>query len=184
MSAWDVVTAGVSGAIDFASNRYMQEKSAKFNKEAMRHRHQWEVTDLKKAGLNPILSATGGQPPMASSPALSNKLDIAGTALASAQRRQIKEATRGMKLENDIQAEIKPIISGAISTAKEFLRNPKETLNMIQQWFSGSADPKNSFDNKTDQRDATYPGRKVVPAQPQPPTLLYDRSGKPVGFKR
>lgn len=32
----------------------------KHQKEAMQNRHQWEVADMRKAGLNPILSATGG----------------------------------------------------------------------------------------------------------------------------
>lgn len=32
----------------------------KKQKEAMQNSHQWEVADLRKAGLNPILSATGG----------------------------------------------------------------------------------------------------------------------------
>lgn len=34
------------------------DKQIAFNREVMQSRHQWEVEDLKKAGLNPLLSAT------------------------------------------------------------------------------------------------------------------------------
>lgn len=34
------------------------DKQMAFNREVMQNRHQWEVEDLKKAGLNPLLSAT------------------------------------------------------------------------------------------------------------------------------
>lgn len=37
------------------------EQSRLFTKEQLQNRHQWEVEDLRKAGLNPILSA-GGTP--------------------------------------------------------------------------------------------------------------------------
>lgn len=36
----------------------MQANSINAQRESMQNRHQWEVADLKKAGLNPILSAT------------------------------------------------------------------------------------------------------------------------------
>lgn len=38
---------------------YLQAQNYANQKEAMKNAHQWEVEDLKKAGLNPILSAGG-----------------------------------------------------------------------------------------------------------------------------
>lgn len=44
------------------SNREIAERNIAFQREGMQNRHQWEVDDLLKAGLNPILSAHGGGP--------------------------------------------------------------------------------------------------------------------------
>lgn len=40
-----------------AQSAMMRDQMA-FNREVMQNRHQWEVEDLKKAGLNPLLSTT------------------------------------------------------------------------------------------------------------------------------
>ncbi len=47
---------GVSSANSL--QRETLDKQMAFNREVMQNRHQWEVEDLKKAGLNPLLSAT------------------------------------------------------------------------------------------------------------------------------
>ena len=63
---------GVVGAVGSLFGARMQNsaqsdlmaQSAAYSRESLQNRHQWEVEDLKKAGLNPILSATnssGGQ---------------------------------------------------------------------------------------------------------------------------
>lgn len=41
-----------------ASNAYALDKQMDFNREVMQNRHQWEVQDLRAAGLNPLLSTT------------------------------------------------------------------------------------------------------------------------------
>lgn len=46
---------GQSRSIDAASSQ--QSTAIEANREFMQNRHQWEVADLRKAGLNPILSA-------------------------------------------------------------------------------------------------------------------------------
>ena len=47
-----------SSAIE--ANMLMQQKNIDWEKEQLTNKHQWEVSDLRKAGLNPILSATNG----------------------------------------------------------------------------------------------------------------------------
>lgn len=49
---------GTSSANAFQQSLF--NKQIAFNREVMQNRHQWEVEDLKKAGLNPLLSATTG----------------------------------------------------------------------------------------------------------------------------
>lgn len=46
--------------IDFAINNYMFNRQKHWQKSQLTHAHQWEVQDLKNAGLNPILSANTG----------------------------------------------------------------------------------------------------------------------------
>lgn len=49
---------GTSSANSLQQSLFNQQIG--FNREVMQNRHQWEVEDLKKAGLNPLLSATTG----------------------------------------------------------------------------------------------------------------------------
>nr|DAO05872.1 MAG TPA: DNA pilot protein [Microviridae sp.] len=54
---WAEAIGGVANLGSSAVSAYF---SWKHQKEVMQNRHQWEVADMRKAGLNPILSATGG----------------------------------------------------------------------------------------------------------------------------
>lgn len=57
------------GASKSASTaKQINEQQINYNKEAAQNAHQWEVEDLKKAGLNPILSANSGASVNAMSP--------------------------------------------------------------------------------------------------------------------
>lgn len=57
MSGW---LAAAGSALNIGSSALSAYYNWKHQKEVMQNRHQWEVNDMRKAGLNPILSATGG----------------------------------------------------------------------------------------------------------------------------
>lgn len=89
-SAAGAVAGAVGEYFGTASANALQQsmfnRQMAFNREVMQNRHQWEVEDLKKAGLNPLLSATSPtgtlSAPGASAPAKANYAQSA-QALAS-----------------------------------------------------------------------------------------------------
>lgn len=53
-----ILGESISASSANSLQRETLEKQMAFNRESMQNRHQWEVEDLKKAGLNPLLSVT------------------------------------------------------------------------------------------------------------------------------
>lgn len=80
-AAAPIIGAGVSGLF----GRSSAKKSISFQREMAQNAHQYEVDDLRKAGLNPILSGTGGRGASASGGAMPTTPDFAGAAAASAK---------------------------------------------------------------------------------------------------
>lgn len=77
----------IGGAANFGSSALSAYVGWKHQKEAMKNRHQWEVEDLRKAGLNPILSAGG-------SGALGNAPSIVAPDLAGAMKSGAETSTQ------------------------------------------------------------------------------------------
>lgn len=62
-----IIAAGISAAGSYlgaqkqaSAASHVNAQQIAWQREAMQNRHQWEVEDLRKAGLNPILSANAG----------------------------------------------------------------------------------------------------------------------------
>lgn len=102
MAGWgQAAAAGIQALSSMAGNLFSASQAKKeakkardFTKKMMKSRHQWEVGDLRKAGLNPILSA-GGTPSMGSSamaqiPTMQG-IDVAGAMEAYTSAADIKQ---------------------------------------------------------------------------------------------
>lgn len=57
---WGAIASAAGNVGSSLVSMWSAREAWKKQKEAMQNAHQWEVADLRKAGLNPILSATGG----------------------------------------------------------------------------------------------------------------------------
>lgn len=104
----------ITGASNSASqaNKYAVGNAAlnhKYQKEFAQNAHQWEVEDLKKAGLNPALSAGGGGASASGGGSFGgqtgtpggNPLDIVGNIVGMANQ---TSATKSQNNLNDAQA--------------------------------------------------------------------------------
>lgn len=112
---WASLAGGVANLTGSAVSAYF---SWKHQKEVMKNRHQWEVEDLRKAGLNPILSAGGsgspGNAPIIEAP------DIAGASAKAV------EASLGKSQEELIKAQTQQSTSAARQAESQTALNKTE----------------------------------------------------------
>lgn len=96
-----LISGGASllgGLFGSSSSAKAAAKAAQLNIMAAQNAHQWEVRDLRKAGLNPILSATGGPgahtaaAPVADTSDIARGIADAGAKAASAYQLKLMDA--------------------------------------------------------------------------------------------
>jgi cell division protein FtsB len=130
--------SGVEDQQNFASAQAAQSRA--FTKEQLQNRHQWEVEDLRKAGLNPILSAMKGAPSIGgSAQAVSNAnttQDLAQTVSSAAQAKQQRLNEQKVKAEiNLLQSQANNQNSQARNTAN--LGNISQNIGNLSSGFHG-----------------------------------------------
>lgn len=146
---WGIAAlSGLSGIAQAAGSLYAAKKSAsaakqinqqqiEYNKEAAQNAHQWEVEDLKKAGLNPILSANGGASVNAMSPIMPDTSGY-GNAFTSAAEtmRTFNAAQNETKLANTQsdknQADAALAIANTDFTKGVKTQSEKEAMRQMQ----------------------------------------------------
>ena len=124
---------GLAGGL-FSTNQEQGFASAQalaanqFTERQLKNKHTWQVADLRKAGLNPILSATNGAP-IGGSSAASSSGNIAGSAASllssAAQTRQ--QDLNAEKLEAEIN-----LLNSQSTKARAEARNVHNLGNITQ----------------------------------------------------
>lgn len=123
-----LITGGASllgGLLGNNSASKEAQKNREFQERMAKNAHQYEVEDLRKAGLNPILSGLGGQGASTPGGATANVKDPITPAISSALQAQMTE----QQLKNIGASTDKLNVEKGI--AEETYRNQWTTNNML-----------------------------------------------------
>ena len=104
------------------------QRANEFTREQLQNRHQWEVADLRAAGLNPILSAMRGAPSIGGSAqavaGASSGSEFADYSNAASNATNSATAARQLKLNTEkLESEIDPLKSNAQASKAQAIQS-------------------------------------------------------------
>ena len=106
----NVATGGIAGLASSALGMAEGANQRKASQRAYRHRYQWQMSDMKKAGLNPILAGSLGAGNAASMAAGSTSSDLTKGIQTAIQQDQAT-ADINLKTANQALTESKTVLS-------------------------------------------------------------------------
>lgn len=121
------ITGGILGdtastAAQYFANRDLQQRANDYTSTMMQNKHQWEVQDLRKAGLNPILSARGATPiGTSASASISRPPNTYLTALEANAKREALNAAKSKAQAEESGADVDTMIN---RIKQKLLQNP------------------------------------------------------------
>jgi len=131
MSITSAISAVTGGLLDnlFAKNR--QEDAQAFSAQQYATRYQTQTEDMKKAGINPMLSVSSGAGSQPTSSAASPGSNFTQAAINSAQMENLKANTRKTNAEATITEDVG--LDQAKATLNQTLQNTGLTAAQIQK---------------------------------------------------
>lgn len=158
--AWaPVIAAGISAVGSFIGGKKRNEaqiasarEQMDFQKEMSDTAHQREVLDLRAAGLNPILSATGGRGASSPGGAQANIQDVVTPALSTAQQAaRLSAEMKNIVFSNKkLKSEDWAIRQGAAESIARQRKSQEETqqLKLYNQMLRNAGIPASKLDAK------------------------------------
>lgn len=123
MGIFSAVSNIISTGMTNKANAKEASKSRDFTREQAQNSHQWEVSDLRKAGLNPILSANGGASMGSSAQATMQApnvdgLDTEGLASSALAYKQMKAEIDNIRADTDQKGSTEAVNKENLQTQK------------------------------------------------------------------
>lgn len=178
-----LATSVIGSAFQNSATSDFQQANIDWQRQQLQNKHQWEVEDLRKAGLNPILSATNGSSAVSAGSPQGAAVDISKAMEAISNSALMKKETelKQFALDTDrMKAEADMIIAKqheSLTPSAVALNQTQADLNITNIWRLSKLVPLEEAYTKA-QIDKTQQDILNSIAQVTALVQLYDRQGQ------